>query len=109
MATVPYTQWQPFVQVYVPDCPKALIIEAIRQACIEFCQYSRYWRKELDGFYTVATDSEYELITPTDSTIADILVIKINKEPIEPKTQDDLESIYSEWREQNGKPKYFAP
>ena len=107
MATVSYTQWQPFVQVYVPDCPKALIIEAIRQACIEFCQYSRYWRKELDGFYTVATDSEYELITPTDSTIADILVIKVNKEPIEAKTQDDLESIYSEWREQNGKPKYF--
>ena len=42
MVTVPYTQWQPFVQVYVPDCPKALIIEAIRQACIEFCQESRY-------------------------------------------------------------------
>jgi hypothetical protein len=35
------------------------------------------------------------------------LVIKVNKEPIEAKTQDDLESIYSEWREQNGKPKYF--
>ena len=52
MATVPYTQWQPFVQVHVPDCPKALIIEAIRQACIEFCQYSRFWRKELDAFYT---------------------------------------------------------
>jgi hypothetical protein len=85
MATVPYTQWQPFVQVYVPDCPKALIIEAIRQACIEFCQYSRYWRKELDGFYTVATDSEYELITPTDSTIADILVLKSIKNQLKPK------------------------
>ena len=35
------------------------------------------------------------------------MVIKVNKEPIEAKTQDDLESIYSEWREQNGKPKYF--
>ena len=66
-----------------------------------------FWRKELDGFYTVATDAEYELITPSDSTIADILVIKVNKEPIEAKTQDDLESIYSEWREQNGKPNTF--
>ena len=107
MATVPYTQWQPFVQVYVPDCPKALIIEAIRQACIEFCQYSRFWRKELDAFYTVATDSEYELITPTDSTIADVLLIKVNKEVLEPKTQDDLEVIYNEWRDQSGEPKYF--
>ena len=33
------------------------------------------------------------------------MVIKVNKEPIEAKTQDDLESIYSEWREQNGKAK----
>lgn len=107
MATVPYTQWQPFVQVYVPDCPKALIIEAIRQSCIEFCQYSRFWRKELDGFYTIATNSEYEVTTPTDSTVADILKIKVNKQPLEPKTQDDLEVIYNEWREQNGKPKYF--
>lgn len=107
MPTVSYTQWQPFVQVYVPDCPQALIVEAVRQACIEFCQYSRFWRKELDAFYTVATDEEYELITPTDSTIADILVIKVNKEQLEPKTQDDLESIYSEWRDQNGKPRYF--
>lgn len=107
MATVPYTQWQPFIQVYVPDCPMALIVEAVRQACIEFCQESRYWRKELDGFYTVATDAEYELTPPTDSTIADILLIKVNKEPLEPKTQDDLEVIYNEWREQNGKPKYF--
>lgn len=107
MATVPYTQWQPFVQVYVPDCPQALIVEAVRQSCIEFCQESRFWRKELDAFYTVATDAEYELTPPTDSAIADILVIKVNKEPVEPKTQDDLEAIYSEWREQNGKPKYF--
>ena len=107
MATVPYTQWQPFIQVYVPDCPMALIIEAVRQACIEFCQNSRYWRYELDAFYTVATDAEYELTPPTDSTIADILLIKVNKEQLEPKTQDDLEVIYNEWREQNGKPKYF--
>ena len=107
MATVPYTQWQPFIQVYVPDCPMALIVEAVRQACIEFCQNSRYWRKELDAFYTVATDSEYELITPTDSTIADVLLIKVNKEVLEPKTQDDLEVIYNEWRDQSGEPKYF--
>ena len=37
MAIVPYTQWLPYVQVNVPDCPKALIVEAIRQKVIEFC------------------------------------------------------------------------
>ena len=39
------------------------IAQATNSSGIEFCQYSRYWRKELDGFYTIATDSEYELIS----------------------------------------------
>ena len=50
MAIVPYTQWLPYVQVNVPDCPKALIVEAIRQKVIEFCQRSLFLRQELDGF-----------------------------------------------------------
>jgi len=107
MAIVPYSQWLPYVQVNVPDCPRALIIEAVRQKVIEFCAKSRFWRKELDGFNTVATDSEYEITTPVDSTIADILKIKVNKELLEPKTQDDLESLYQEWRDVAGQPKYF--
>lgn len=107
MATVPYSQWLPYVLVNVPDCPRALVLEAIRQKTIEFCEKSRFWRTELDGFYTVATDSEYEITSPVDSTIADILLIKVNKQPLEPMTQDDLELLYSEWREVNGVPKYF--
>lgn len=107
MATVPYSQWLPVIQVSVPDCPELLILEAIRQKVIEFCAKSRFWRKELDGFNTVATDSEYEITTPVDSTIADILKIKVNKALLEPKTQDDLESLYQEWRDVTGQPKYF--
>lgn len=107
MAIVPYSQWLSVILVDVPECPKALAIEAVRQKTIEFCAKSRFWRKELDGFYTIATNSEYEVTTPTDSTVADILKIKVNKQPLEPKTQDDLESMYSEWREVNGCPQYF--
>ena len=108
MATVPYLQWLPYIQVNVPDCPRALIIEAVRQKAIEFCAKSRFWRKELDGFYTVVDDGEYELNTPVDSTISDLLVIKVNKEVLAPKTQDELESNYGlEWRESKGLPKFF--
>ena len=107
MAIVPYTQWLPYVQVNVPDCPKALIVEAIRQKAIEFCQKSLFLRQDLDGFYTVANDNEYELNTPVDTTIAQLLVLKVNKSELMPKTQDDLEVMYQEWREQFGQPKYF--
>jgi hypothetical protein len=107
MATVPYSQFQPFVQVDVPACPKALIIEAIRQTVIDFCQVTGFWRKELDGFNTIATDDEYELITPVYSTIADILTIKVNERTIEAKTQDDLENDFDNWRTLTGSPKYY--
>lgn len=107
MAIVPYTQWLPYVQVNVPDCPKALIVEAIRQKVIEFCQKSLFLRQELDGFYTVADDNEYDLLPPVDNNIAQLLMLKVNKRELEPKTQDDLEEIYQEWRDQEGQPSYF--
>lgn len=107
MAIVPYTQWLPYVQVNVPDCPKALIVEAIRQKVIEFCQKSLFLRQELDGFYTVADDNEYDLSPPVDNNIAQLLMLKVNKRELEPKTQDDLEEIYQEWRDQEGQPSYF--
>lgn len=107
MAIVPYTQWLPYVQVNVPDCPKALIVEAIRQKVIEFCQRSLFLRQELDSFYTVADDNEYDIPTPVDTTIAQLLMLKVNKRELQPKTQDDLEEIYQDWRDQLGEPKYF--
>ena len=107
MAIVPYTQWLPYVQVNVPDCPKALIVEAIRQKVIEFCQKSLFLRQELDGFYTVADDNEYDLSPPVDNNIAQLLMLKVNKRELEPKTQDDMEEIYQEWRDQSGEPQYF--
>jgi hypothetical protein len=107
MAIVPYTQWLPSVQVNVPDCPSGLMIEAIRQKTIEFCQRSLFLRQELDGFYTVADDNEYDLSPPVDNNIAQLLMLKVNKRELEPKTQDDLEEIYQEWRDQEGQPSYF--
>ena len=107
MAIVPYSQWLPYVQVNVPDCPKALIVEAIRQKVIEFCQKSLFLRQELDGFYTVADDNEYDLSPPIDNNIAQLLMLKVNKRELEPKTQDDMEEIYQEWRDQSGEPQYF--
>ena len=107
MAIVPYSQWLPYVQVNVPDCPRALIIEAVRQKAIEFCQKSLFLRQDLDGFYTVANDKEYDIPTPVDTTIAQLLMLKVNKRELEPKTQDDLEEIYQEWRDQSGEPSYF--
>jgi hypothetical protein len=107
VATVPYSQFQPFVQVDVPTCPKGLIIEAVRQTVIDFCQTTGFWRKELDGFYTVATDGEYELITPVDTAIADVLTIKVNERTVEAKTQDDLENDFSNWRTLTDSPKYY--
>jgi len=87
-----------------------MVIEAIRSKVIEFCQKTRFWRAELDGFYTITDDEEYEIDVPSDSTVADILVIKVNNNELTPKTQDEVEELYSpssDWRESSGIPRYF--
>jgi len=55
----------------------------------------------------VADDNEYDLSPPVDNNIAQLLMLKVNKRELEPKTQDDLEEIYQEWRDQEGQPSYF--
>lgn len=107
METVLYSQWLPSIQVNVPGCPRAMVIEAIRSKAIEFCDRSRFWRKELDGFYTVADDEEYDIETPVETAIADILLIKVDGHELSPKTQDEIEADNNEWRDSSGRPDVF--
>ncbi len=85
-AAIVYTQWLPHVQVKVPDCPKARIYYCIRQKVIEFCQLlPLFLRQELDSFYTVADDNEYDLSPPVDNNIAQLLMLKVNKRELQTK------------------------
>lgn len=109
MATA-YSAWLPTIQPHVPDCPSPMIIEAVRQACIDFCESSGYLRVDLEPFNTVATDEEYELTAPTDTVVCRVLTVRCGDRILEATTQERLDADASYWRNLTGQPaRYIQP
>lgn len=110
MTNVAYTQWLDHIQPHVPDCPSPMITQAVRQACIEFCQKSRYLRINLDPFNTVAGDDEYELPAPVDAVVSAVLNVRCGDRMLSPVTQEDLDTEANYWRDLQGQPsRYIQP
>lgn len=109
MATA-YTEWLPAIQPYVPNCPSPMIIEAVRQACIDFCESSGYLRANLDPFNTVQSDDTYELTAPIDTVVCRVLHVRCGDRTVEAATQESLEQETNRWRSLSGPPvRYIQP
>lgn len=105
---VNYDAFLPYISIHVPNCPELLILEKINQCVIDFCIKTGFLRKELDGFYTSESGSEYDIDTPIDTTIDSIISVSVNNRQIEAKNVDDLDSdIGGNWRELIGVPSYY--
>lgn len=110
MAATAYTQWLDSIQIHVPDCPSPTITQAVRQACIDFCQSSLYLRANLDAFNTVIGDDEYELTAPADSVVAAVITVRCGGRIIDPVRQEDLDAEANYWRDLEGSPgRYLQP
>lgn len=110
MTAVAYTQWLDHIQPHVPDCPSPMILQAVRQACIEFCRASRYLRVNLDPFNTVVDDDEYELPAPVDTVVSSVLNVRCGDRLLDAATQEDLDAEANYWRDLQGQPsRYIQP
>lgn len=107
MTNVAYTEWLDHIQPHVPDCPSPMILQAVRQASIEFCRSSRYLRVNLDPFNTVVGDDEYELSPPTDTVVSAIINIRCGGRILDPEKQEDLDAESNYWRDLEGQPSRF--
>lgn len=105
-----YTEWLPAIQPHVPACPSPMIIEMVRQACIDFCESSGYLRVNLDAFNTVADDDTYELTAPVDTVVCRVLHVRCGDRTLEATTQEVLEQESNYWRDKTGQPnRYIQP
>lgn len=66
----PFADFLPFVLPYAPSCPEPVAIQYIRQASIDFCQRTRFWRF-IDEFQVTGDTSEL-LVTPNQSSLFEI-------------------------------------
>jgi len=109
MSQVEYSAFLPDVLPYVRDCPEFVAINAIRNACIEFCEKSTWWRTTLEDITLVAGQSEYDLDVEVGSAIAAIISAHIGKQPLRFGTEEKMvETIGPDWRTRQGPIHYIV-
>ena len=62
--TVSYEEFLPRVLQYVPDASEFIAVDAIRQACIEFCERTYIWQYEAPAITVVNGQAQYVIQKP---------------------------------------------
>lgn len=86
------------VKPEIPGGVDTVIIRYIRDAAIEFCDRSWYWRQDLTPINTAAGTSTYTIAPPVDSVISEIISVKHNDIPLKPVIEADLDASNPKWR-----------
>jgi hypothetical protein len=80
----PLSDFLPRLLVYVPACSEPLAEQALLDAAIEFCERSSVIRYPADPIIVLENTVEYEIWAPSnDQTVARVLKVFLNGEPIE--------------------------
>jgi hypothetical protein len=109
MSTVSYDLFLPEVMPYIHDTPEFVIINAIRNACIEFCDKSLLWQYEHDPITALPNVNTYEFDLPTGTTTARIMSAWYMNLPMMSKSEDDLYRIFPmDWRTMVGRPQFYT-
>lgn len=110
MSTVLWSDFLPEVIPYVPEVPSFVAENAVRNACIEFCERSRFWQEDLDPTPVVAGMSSYQIDVPTGAKFVEVSEAWLDGNLIIPKTAEELTRIYrgTDWRSMKGAPAYMT-
>lgn len=108
--TVPYEEFLPEVLQFTQDVPEHIAINAIRNACIDFCTKTRYWQYTTPSISTIDGQSNYVLETPADTKMVGISFVYYDTVLLVPKSADELADIYrmGNWQVLKGQPQYYT-
>lgn len=85
------------VRLEVPQCPRPIMIDAIRQSAIEFCKLSLTWKEWLDPITIVSTERAIEIPHPDDARVFKLLDGKYDDEQLAAITPKKAEEDYVGW------------
>lgn len=104
-----YEKFLPEVIPYVHDCPEFVAVNAIRNACIEFCDSSHWLLYEMDPVSTQAYQNLYELDLPDDTTLCRITEMWYDNLLMKPRDEETLRQMYLyDWRQVEGRPEFYT-
>lgn len=107
MATTLYTAMLGEVQPHVVGAPEAQVLNAIRNAWIDFCVGSWVWTVDSTPQPIAQNVQDYVIDLsglPTGTTIAEIMYGYFNGKPLDPITRADADGEYPNWKTTTGSP-----
>jgi hypothetical protein len=105
-----YEAFLPDVVPFVRDVPEVVALQAIRNACIQFCEETMYLQTDLDPQNLQADVSEYDLDPDSQGyRVVNIVEAWNGDQFLIPKSVEDLTRIYrvTNWQTLEGNPYYF--
>jgi len=108
--SVSYETFFPEVLPHFPGVPEIVVVNAIRNACIEFCDRTEWLYYTPSPISLVASEDEYALDdTPDDTIVARVESAWASNLPLTPRSEADLRRIFGlDWRKQIGRPMYIT-
>lgn len=110
MSQISYEAFLPEVMPYVRDVPEVVAVQAIRNACIKFCEETMYLQVNLDPMPVVAGVSEYDLEPDSRGyRVINIVEAWNGDQFLIPKSIEELTRIYrvTNWQSLEGNPYYY--
>lgn len=111
MADAEYDTILPEVAPYAPNCPEPVMVNAIRNAVIDFCSVTGWLTQDLSPIVLAANTNPYEIEADDDYEIVRVMdPLWLDGAPIRAKTELDLRRLLSSsWMEMTAlKPAYFT-
>lgn len=109
---VSYDKFHPEVLPFFPGVPEIVVTNAIRNACIEFCDKSGWWMHNPEPLDLVSMEDEYDLtgdLPSGECAVARVEAAWCNNLQLLPKSEEELRRIYNlDWRAQLGRPAFYT-
>lgn len=105
---ISYTEFLAEVSPYAPDVSEPAALNAIRNACIDFCEKTTIWRASV-SIVVVAGQNTYTVPAVADAEVASVLSAYYDGRQLVPTSEDMLNALnYLEWRTAEGTPTAFV-
>ena len=109
MSEVAYTQFLREIIPYVRDVPEVVVVQAVRNAAIQFCERTRVLQTNLEPMDVTAEVAVYDFQPDIGYKVVDIMEAWYGDQLLIPKAVEELTRIYrtSNWNDLDGNPYYY--
>ena len=102
MASTRFDAFLPEAAPLVPGCPNPVIVNAVRNAAIEFCTETLAWQETQDAFSATSAEFPLTLDAPSGARVVQVVSMTVEGAPVDPVAEDLLDQTVPGWRTQTG-------